>query len=460
MKKVYQQYIIAVTVSICLSLTSCENLVEVEDPTNQISANLVFEDMQTANAALAGVYAGLWEDSPISGGAKGSGPLLGIYADDLDNYASSITNAEYDLYQNIHIDNNSAVLAYWTSAYQKVYQVNAILEGVEVSSGISQQNKQRLKGEALAIRSVLFFYLQQTFGAIAYPVTTNYQINQTISRTASDEVLERLESDLKESISLLSDQYRESERIVLNRKAAEFLLAKVLVTQGKWGEAEILLKGIISDPQYQFENDISKVFLKTGKHILWQLKPKNAVDPTKESTLYYFANSAPSIHALSNDLINSFTAGDLRRNQWVTGVTFNQVIKYRASKYKATSNNSTEYSIVFRLEEVNLLLAESLANQDKLSEAIPLINLTRQRAGLPALPLTLSKLQTLQEITAENRKEFFAEMGNRFMHLKRRNLLSELVLSKPNFKTFHRVWPVPMKELLLNKNLYPQNEGY
>lgn len=460
MKNLHQQYIIAVTLSIFLSLASCENLVEVEDPTNQISTHLVFEDIQTANAALAGVYAGLWEDSPISGGAKGSGPLLGIYADDLDNFASSITNAEYDLYQNIHFDNNSSVLAYWTSAYQKVYQVNAILEGVEVSSGISQQNKQRLRGEALAIRSILFFYLQQTFGDIAYPVTTNYQINQSIERTPSAEVLERLESDLKEAISQLTDQYREPERIVLNRKAAEFMLAKVLMTQGKWNEAEILLKGIISDPQYQFENDLSKVFLKTGKHVLWQLKPKNVVDPTKESTLYYFINSAPSIHALSTDLINSFTAGDLRKSQWITGVTFNQVTKYRASKYKATSNNSTEYSIVFRLEEVDLLLAESLANQDKMYEAIPLINNTRLRAGLIALPLTLSKQQTLQEITSESRKEFFTEMGNRFMHLKRRNLLSELVSSKPNFKTFHKVWPVPMKELLLNKNLYPQNEGY
>jgi hypothetical protein len=144
----------------------------------------------------------------------------------------------------------------------------------------------------------------------------------------------------------------------------------------------------------------------------------------------------------------------------ITGVTFNQVNKYRASKYKATSNNSTEYSIVFRLEEVDLLLAESLANQDKMSEAVPLINKTRLRAGLTVLPLTLSKQQTLKEITSENRKEFFAEMGNRFMHLKRRNLLSELISSKPNFKTFHKVWPVPMKELLLNKNLYPQNEGY
>ncbi|MBW7674211.1 RagB/SusD family nutrient uptake outer membrane protein [Chryseobacterium chendengshani] len=460
MKNLHKQYIITLTLGICLSMISCENLVEVEDPTNQISASLVFEDIQTANAALAGVYAGLWEDSPLSGGAKGSGPLLGIYADDLENFASSITNAEYDLYQNIHIDNNSAVLAYWTSAYQKVYQFNAILEGIEASSGINPQNKERLKGEALAIRSILFFYLQQTFGNIPYPVTTDYQINQTIPRIPSGEVLERLENDLKESITLLSDQYREPERIVLNRKAAEFMLAKVLMTQGKWSEAEVLLKGIIADPQYQFENDLSKVFLKAGKHILWQLKPKNAVDPTKESTLYYFVNSAPSIHALSNNLMNSFTAGDLRKTQWITGVTFNQVTRFRSSKYKAISNNSTEYSIVFRLEEVYLLLAESLANQDKMSEAIPWINQTRQRAGLPALPLTLSKQQALTEITAESRKEFFTEMGNRFMHLKRRNHLSELISSKPNFKTYHQLWPVPIKELLLNKNLYPQNEGY
>lgn len=206
------------------------------------------------------------------------------------------------------------------------------------------------------------------------------------------------------------------------------------MSENKWNEAEILLRGIITNPLYQFESDLSKVFLKNGKHILFQLKPKNTVDPTKEATLYYFANSAPSVYSLSSDLVNSFTTVDLRKSQWISSVSFNQTTKYRSSKYKVISNNSTEDSIIFRLEEVYLLLAEALAQQNKLTEALPFINATRQRAGLTALSGTITKETLLTEILSENRKEFFAEMGLRFMTLKRRELLGTLILAKPNLK--------------------------
>lgn len=443
-----------------LFLLSCEQLVEVEIPNNQISAELVFEDVQTANAALAGLYAGLFDDSPLSGGLRGSGALLGIYTDDLESFATSVVNSEYDLYKNQQIDDNSAVFSYWAAAYQKVYVANSILMGVEQSSAISSQDKLRLRGEALFVRSVLFFYLQQTFGDIPYPLTTNFETNRSIGRTPSAEVLNKLVSDLSESSQLLTDTYRETERIVPNRKVAELMLAKVYLLQNKYSDAEILLKGIINNSLYIFENDLSKVFAKSGKHILWQLKPKNAVDPTKEATLYYFINAAPSVYALSNDLMNSFSAGDLRKNQWTTAVTFNQNTRFRSSKYKNISNNSTEYSIVLRLEEVNLLLAETLAQQNKIAEAIPIVNKTRSRAGLSMLTSTLSKEDLLTEIALENRKEFFAEMGHRFFDLKRMSRLQILQPLKSNWKVYHQFWPIPQKELLLNKNLNPQNAGY
>ncbi|MCT6568536.1 RagB/SusD family nutrient uptake outer membrane protein, partial [Staphylococcus aureus] len=81
------------------------------------------------------------------------------------------------------------------------------------------------------IRSILFFYLQQVYGNIPYPVTTNYIINQTIEKTPTAEVLQRIEIDLKEAVPLLTDNYRNVERIFLNRKSAQLFLAKVLMTQ-------------------------------------------------------------------------------------------------------------------------------------------------------------------------------------------------------------------------------------
>ena len=441
-----------------LCLTSCERMLEVEMPTNQISSDQIFENVQTANAALSGLYAGLYDNSPLTGDKTGM--YLSLYTDELNFYPATSNNGTLETYQNTLIDSNPFVNTYWTNAYQKVYMCNAILEGVEGSVFLPVAEKQRLKGEVLVIRSVLFHYLQQIYGDIPYPVTTNYMINQSIGKTPSTEVLLRIENDLKDAVSLLTDTYSNSERIFLNRKAGQLFLAKVLMSQKKWNESEVILKEIMQSSLYQFQNDITKVFEKSSSHILWQLKPKNIGEAVREASFYYFANRAPTSVALSPSLVSIFDSADKRRINWITAVNVGANTWYRAYKYKNTSNNTTEYSIVLRLEEVYLLLAEAMTHQDKITEALPLVNSIRQRSGIGVLTQPITKENLINEILTENRKEFFTETGHRFMDLKRNDKLNVLTATKPSWKSFHKLWPIPQKEILLNTNLNPQNEGY
>ncbi|MCT2561824.1 RagB/SusD family nutrient uptake outer membrane protein [Chryseobacterium herbae] len=437
---------------------SCEKLVEVEIPNNQITTGQVFEDVQTANAALAGLYAGMRDNSPIAGDEAGK--LFGMYTDDLDCYATTSVNGVLDIYRNQQIGANPTIYSYWSGAYQNIYIANAILEGVENSSALPATEKRRITGEALLMRSIVFFYLQQSFGDIPYPITTDYKLNQSLSKTSSSEVLTQLENGLSQVTNLLTDEYRNTERIYPNKKTAQLMLAKIYMLQHRWNDAEFLLKNIVQSPLYQFENNTTKVFQKSGTHILWQLKPKNAGDPTKEAMNYYFTGAAPTNYALSQELIDSFSNGDLRKQNWMATVTFNGNTWYRADKYKNRTQNTTEYSIVFRLEEVYLLLAETMVQQNKLPQALPYINATRQRAGLGAFTGPTTQSALLDEILLENRKEFFTEMGHRFLDLKRTNRLNSLITIKPNWKSYHDLWPVPQQELLLNSNLNPQNTGY
>ncbi|OCK51433.1 glycan metabolism protein RagB [Chryseobacterium sp. CBo1] len=383
-----------------------------------------------------------------------------MYTDDLTYHTTATNNGFPEIFNNTLIDSSIPVNSFWTAAYQKIYYANSILEGVENSAAIAEKDKVRIKAEALTIRSLLFFYLQQIYGDIPYPVTTNYSVNQTISKTASDEVLDRLEMDLSEAVLTLNDSYRNAERIFVNKKTAELILAKVYMHRKKYMHAEVLLKDILQSPLYTFQNDITKVFQKSGTHILWQLKPKNSGDATKEASIYYFVNAAPTAFSLTPSLVGSFASGDLRKQNWMAAVTVGGNTWYRAEKYKLRSANTLEYSVVFRLEEVYLLLAESLAQQNNVVDAVPFVNKTRQRAGLPTLSSGIGKDLLLAEILNENRREFFTEMGHRFLDLKRNDRLSVLTASKPNWKEFHRAWPIPQKELLLNSNLNPQNTGY
>jgi hypothetical protein len=80
-------------------IQNCEKMIEVEEPSNQISSQKVFEDVQTADAALAALYGMLWDNSPVAGDQTGK--LMGSYTDDLDYYVASLLLG-FQIYTRIH----------------------------------------------------------------------------------------------------------------------------------------------------------------------------------------------------------------------------------------------------------------------------------------------------------------------------------------------------------------------
>ncbi|MDR6919990.1 RagB/SusD family nutrient uptake outer membrane protein [Chryseobacterium sp. 2987] len=440
---------------------SCENFIDTDLPYNQIGTQEVFADVSSANAALAGMYAELWSNSILSGDSSGAGAILGTYTDDLNCYSPYVQNGLVDIYNNVQIPSNSIVYSFWSRAYKHIYYANSIIKGVGESKSIPEADKNRLIGEATVIRSILFYNLSQIFDDIPYTNTTDYTLNSYLAKVSKVQLMSLLENDLKTVMTGLSDQYANQERIYVNKKVAELLLAKVYLIAEKWSEAELLLSQIVQSPLYIWEPDLNKVFTKSGKHILWQLKPANSTDATKEYLLYNFTTSLPTSFSLSEALVNSFEAGDQRKQVWILPTVISQTTYFRPMKYKNPANaNATENSIVFRLEEVYLMLAESLANQNMIAQAKTAVDKIRQRAGLAALPAGLSKDEMINKIMEESRHEFFAETGHRFFDLKRTNRLGVVGASKPNWKSFHKAFPIPEKELVINPNLNPQNSGY
>ena len=455
MKKIYIICFLGV-----LFLASCENMIEVDDPTNQLGTPQVFEDTRTANAALTGLYASLRDRSVITGGSYiGIGPLAASYADDLDCYYYD-QNGVVDISRNLQQETNATIESIWKTTYQQIYYANAIIYGVQQSITLSDEDKNRLRGEAILLRSLLYYYLQQLFGDIPYTTSLDYEYNRSLDKTEALAVLDQLVTDLTDVVAFLEDDYRNSERIYPNRKVAELLLARIYLIQEEWILAEETASDILQSPLYEFQNDIQEVFHKSGTHILWQLKPKNNGDAISEATFYYFTDAAPNSYALTDDLVNTFTDDDLRKQFWMTQVSFNDEFWYRADKYKnLAGTNTNEYSVVFRLAEVYFIMAEALAKQNRYDEALLYLNATRERAGLPAFT-SLSDDDFIAELLAEKRREFFTEFGHRFFDLKRLGQLDELLATKPNWEDYKSVWPLPQSEMLLNTNLNPQNSNY
>lgn len=453
--------LLGILIPLSLLSPSCEALLEVDLPADQINTDQVYQNIALAEQALNGIYANLREKSILSGESSGLGTLLSLYTDELTAYEEPGSINEFSAFYSNAIRSSSLVLtAIWDQSYNQIYTLNRFIEGVTNSSQLSSNEKERLLAEASLLRALYYQYLTCLFGDIPYTTTTDYQINTKLQKTPHETVLMAIEEDLKYSLEHLSYSYRSPYRIYPNKACAEFLLAKNYALQNNYTLAAQTLNTILQVPDYALEQDLTKVFKREAKSTLWQLDSNAEGTPTSEAKNYIFVTLPPIRYALNPKLLTQFASTDLRRTHWIKTLTEGQYSFSHAFKYKNNNSNADEYSLVFRLEEVLLLEVESFLYLGQTAEAIGQLNRLRRRANLSPLALDLSVEQVMQAYLDEDQREFFTEHGHRFFTLKRNHQLAQLKNYKPGWQDFHQVWPIPQKELLLNPNLQPQNHGY
>ena len=449
--------------AICIPLLmiSCDDFVQVDVPSTQLSSPLVFENNSTATAALGAIYAQIRDNGLLTGNPNGMQSKLGEYTDELTFYgAGGQTDASF--YNNIVIPTNTDVKNWWNTTYQQIYATNALLEGVQNSKSLTASQKERLRGEALFIRALLHFHLTNLFDAIPYVKTTDYTANTKIGKIGITKVYENVEMDLLVSEALLDVEYISSERIRPNKATVQALLARLYLYSGRWNEAANSASAVLNNSfLYEDDGNLETVFLKDNMANIWQLLPDTDGRNTLEAETYVFLQGPPPVSALSMEFVNSFEVGDLRRTHWIKKVTNGSAVWYHAYKYKAYNNSqgSLEYSIVFRIAELYLIRAEARAQQGELITAKEDLNKIRNKAGLSNTS-AVTKEQIISAIIKERKSELFTE-GHRFFDLKRNQLLDEILTPiKPGWDTNDKLLPLPETELLLNPNLEPQNTGY
>ncbi|WP_264564390.1 RagB/SusD family nutrient uptake outer membrane protein [Flavobacterium sp. N3904] len=445
--------------ALCLTLGSCDSFVEVDLPASQLTAQTVFEDTGTVNAAMAGLYAKMRDGGVLNGSSSGGSCSLGLYADELDYYYPY--SPSY-FYTNSLFAGESGVGDIWNKSYNQIYSANAVMEGLENSTAIAAADKNQFQGEALFVRALLHFYLVNLYGAVPYITTTDYTQNSKVTRLPVNEVYGLIVTDLNKAVGLLAEDYVAPGRIRPNRSTASALLARVYLYMGLYAEASNAASAVINNPLYVWESDLDKIFLKDSSTTIWQFMPNTPDSNTIEGSLYIFISGPPNIVGLQPELVHAFEAGDQRKAHWVTEVTDGVSIWYHASKYKEQypTVSSVEYSIVLRLAEQYLIRAEARAYQGELIGAKEDLNLIRTTAGL-APTTAVTEVEIVADILEQRRFELFTEFGQRFFDLKRTGKLDQtLSTSKVGWNTTDALWPLPALELNSNPNLNPQNPGY
>lgn len=454
--------IAALIVITCLWLFSCDSFTETDLPKTQLIKTAVFQDVKTATAALSDCYAQMRDYSMITGNSDGLSSLLGNYADELTYYGVSDSPLQ-NFYNHTLLPSNSGVSVLWNSSYNQIYAANAIVEGVDNSTAITGDNRNRLKGEALFIRAFIHFNLVNLFGDIPYITSTDYKINTMISKQTQADVYNQIIADLLEAKELLPESYTSAQRIRPNKYTVSALLARVFLYTENWQLAENESNAIINKTAlYQWQDNLDLVFLKDSPSTIWQLHPGVAGLNTMEGRTFILTSAPPNIQAISPELLNAFETGDQRKNHWLGSVNDGTDTYYFPFKYKLDTNSGTsqEYSIIFRLDEQFLIRAEARVHLGKLAEAKNDIDKIRQRATLVNTSASTPE-ELSQAVLQERRVELFTEFGHRWFDLKRTGKAGTVLsVIKPAWKDRDNLLPLPASELLANSHLLPQNQGY
>ena len=448
-------FVFFTVISFCQLLFSCENFVEVELPGSQLNSEDVFVDPQTSRAAINAMYAKM-RDSRFPGYL---GSRLGNYSDELDFYGPVASDID-QFHKNSFIPSDATISTWWNNAYYLIYCANDILEKVDKSSNLINEDKHQLMGESLFIRAFIHFYLTLLFGDIPYVTTTKYDTNTEISKTLASEILNKVEDDLNQASTLLKDTYVSEDRTIPDLGTAMALLARVYLYNQKWQQAENVASYLINRKgKYVWDNNLNAIFLKNSKTTIWQWSPELEGQNTKEVSGY---TAPPLTNALTNTLLESFDKDDLRFDFWVNEVSIDDNTYYHPFKYKkgGPTESSVELTVVFRLAEQYLIRSEARAHLNDLKGADSDLNKVRERAGLTPVK-SLDQESLLELILQERRHELFTEFGHRFFDLKRTGQLDAALTGiKPGWSTTDQILPLPEKELLFNPNLEPQNPGY
>lgn len=448
----------------------CKKLIEIAPPLNETSAALVFAKDATAKSALSGLYGSLSQSTSQNLQLT---QYSSLQADDLAYLG--VNPSLQELASNSYTAISSVQTDPFTNWYNIIYQANAIISGLQNTTGTSPQIKKQLTAEAKFIRAYSYFQLVNIFGDVPLVLETDITKTAFLPKESTANIYQQIILDLNAAkTDLLSDySFTAQDRVGVNRFTAAALLARVYLFTGRYADAELNASEVISSNLYSLTpqaNIGTALFVKNSTESIWQLSPPIAVTnqyTNEASTLIPSSYTVANIqYRLRPELIQLFSSTDQRRTKWIFDATVGGTIYNIPYKYKyrtqalAVAAGVTEYQTIMRLAEQYLIRAEARARLgSNLAGALSDLNTIRARAGA-ATTNTSTAQALLDEIALENRKEFFCEQAFRWYNLKRTGQ-ADAVLSalKSTYKPAAKLLPIPQAALDANPNL-TQTPGY
>lgn len=161
MKKIYY----FLPVMFAMLFTACDDWLTVE-PSDMVTVDKALNEREGYIAALTGVYQILETTYNPGGFLMGSGldEIANIYSPIPTGFSPSLYSAYNHDYQNTNFDNASG--ASFLGMYRALANINVLLENLETTEVLTEQDHALMEGEAKALRALLQFDLWRVYGPV------------------------------------------------------------------------------------------------------------------------------------------------------------------------------------------------------------------------------------------------------------------------------------------------------
>lgn len=502
MKTIKFKYIYCAVALAALGGSCSEDFVTI-DPKGKFDTSTYFSNEQQCYSALIGVYDPLRKNT---GGFENLVAMLNAGSDDF--YAGGGSATDGNGIQNFSTHSLTSISvpgSYWNDHYQGVSRANILLEKLPAAS-MTESVRARFASEAKALRALYYFNLVRLFKNIPLvlePLTTQTIYNP--EQVAPEVIYAQIEKDLLEAIPNLPntvDAKTESGR--LNKGAAQAILGKVYLFEGKKAEAATVLAQVNGTPGQtnQYGNkllpEFSDLWVTSNKFNAESLlevshssagntdwtfwgqgkdegnslnqmvgprgysRPKDSDAPDLPSgwafnvatqKLYDAMKDDPRLDAtiLNIKALKAAGKADYIPAYQDTGLFLNKYLPRQSDVRTGGGNQELNYkqnSYIIRLADTYLMEAEALGSGPR---AQALLDAVRDRVGLTSVPVTLAAIKK------ERRMELAGE-GHRFFDLVRWGDAAAALADRGFDAGTDEIFPIPYTEL--NGTKLKQNPNY
>lgn len=505
---------ILLTAAVTISGMSCgKKYLELTNPNQQITATF-WKNENDAVMAVNAVYQSLYYDGTFMRFAQCA---LDMRADDL------MSPSPWDVLSNtasFKLFNNTIMQQWlWIAFYGGVTRANFVLSNIDKVPFKNQDLYNRLKGEALFLRGLNYYYLVTFFNNI--PLVTKFYDNSSEyfpAQATPEEVWNQVYRDFDEAASLLPVSYTGADLGRATRGAALAFLGKCYLFNKKYDLASARFKEVMGLGVYDlmdkygdnfteaFENNKESIFEIQfsrdvgGITLGWVSSPGADWSKTTARAVTYapapfgWGDAAPTQWIVDEFKKEKTTTGEddprLRATIYYNypgcklyGQSFQTVYaaelnKLGVKKYGNGDGNMPDEKDwrsginerLMRYSDVLLMYAECQNELDNRAECARYIQRVRNRASLPDREAEFAGLtkEGMRDRLSHERALEFALEGHRFDDLHRwgwlqdPGKLAELKAHDPEFNSFvpgREFFSIPQAEMDVNKNL-KQNAGY